>query len=214
MLKNTAINMLKNVVIVFLLVIISLLGWNQFVAKKPISFDSKADKLVIVEKIQKLGKLESLNMIIQRDVEITLDLGEINFFGLSIDKTRKQKIALTGTVSSGVDFAKARFENDKLILPSAEIFGTNINQDKTQTLIDNLSLFYRLETLGDTRRLELNELLRKKISEASLLALKQGACEADILNLANQNANIELQRLLSFGNLNIQVISSAVSVCI
>ena len=152
-------------------------------------------------------------MIIQRDVEVLLDLGEINFFGLSIDKTRKQKIALTGSVSAGIDLSKAKFENDKLILPMPEILSTQINQEKTQTMVDSLSLFYRLETLGDTRRLELNELLRKKISEASLLALKTGACESDILNLANQNANIELQRLLSFGNSTIGVVSSNTGSC-
>jgi hypothetical protein len=163
------------------------------------------DKTVIVQKVQKLSRLETVNQTMQRDVEIKIDAGALNFFNVPLlENSRIQKIAVTGTVSAGVDLNKLDQDSIKnqdgkvtVALPSPEVFNVNIIEDKTTILKDDLTLLFKFQdVLNDTRRRELNELLQQQVLKQTKKALVDAACQDDILVKAGENSKTVIQDFL------------------
>jgi hypothetical protein len=163
------------------------------------------DKTVIVQKVQKLSRLETVNQTMQRDVEIKIDAGALNFFNVPLlENIRNQKIAVTGTVSAGVDLNKLNSDSIKnqdgkvtVALPSPQVFNVNIIEDKTTILKDDLTLLFKLQdVLNDTRRREFNELLQQQVIKQTKKALVDAACQDDILVKAGENAKTVIQDFL------------------
>jgi hypothetical protein len=178
------------------------------------------DKTVIVDKIQGVNKLETTQMVIQRDIALTLDLGNVEVFGKNIERTRTQNIAITGTVAAGVDLSKLNADNVELkdntlaiTLPAPEIFNINIDEDKSRTLSDDLTLLFRLDTLTSGNKQTLNEQLQDQASKQAKEALKKGACEAQILDKANVEAEKSVKNLFLFGNLKEVTIKTTPASC-
>jgi hypothetical protein len=179
-----------------------------FPSKQVAQTTVKIDPVVIVQKIQSLSKLETVEMILTRNIDINLDLGSIDIFGFSLDKKRTQKIALTGKVVAGMDLSsltvdKIQLDKDSNLiidLPASSILYTQVDENKTQLLRDDLSLLYKFDNISDQKRLELNETLRKQVAIQTKNALSNGACEDDILVKAGENAKKEMQRLFTFSS--------------
>ncbi len=162
------------------------------------------DKIVIINKVQNLSRLETVSQTLQRDIEIELDLGDLKIFDFTLlENRRNQKIAVTGSVTAGIDLRNFNQENvkieDKTLkmdLKSPEIFNVNIIEDKTSLLKDDLSLLFRLrENLDNTKRREINEYLQKQIIKQSKLALVEAACENKILDQAGENGKKNIGEL-------------------
>ena len=181
-------------------------------SKKDNQINVTIDKTVIVQKVKSLNKLETVEELIQRDIIVELDLGKLDFFGVtSFESKRSQKVAVTGSIIAGVDLGKidpnkVKFDESKgsleIELPTPEILNISINEDKTTVLRDDLTNLYRLQTLDSTKRKDLNEQLQKQVIKQSREALRDGACNDDILNKAGNNATKSISNLFSFSNIS------------
>ena len=187
-----------------------MIGKYIFPSPKNPEFKTKFDQTVIVQKIQNLSRIEVLEMVLQRDLEVQLDLGNMDLFGLTIEKKRTQKVALTGKVVAGVDLStmtkdKIIFDSNNnltITVPSPKILYVKIDSEKTQTTRDDLTLLYKLENISDQKRLELNEILRRQLSMQSDQALLEGACKDKILNKATESTKQAISRLFAFAPIN------------
>jgi Protein of unknown function (DUF4230) len=130
---------------------------------------------------------------------------------------------LTGKVVAGNDLSELKKEdiivdaNNKITinLPAPKILYTELDQEKTQLLKDDLSPLFRIENISDSKRIELNELLRKQVSKQARVALFDGACRSDILAKAGENTKAEVIRIFTFAQINgIEVNVKGVSNCI
>ena len=198
---------------IVILVLISILLYYSINSRNP--NDGKIvvniDKTVIVEKVQKLNRLETVRSTIQRDLEISLDLGNFDLFGQRIlENKRVQKYAVTGFVSAGVDLSKLNKDkisfdekNNSITLniDSPIILFIKIDEDKTALIKDDLSILFRIQTLNDDKRKEVNEILRKQAVKQSEEALRDGACKSEILKAAGENAKSSIQNLFLFSNI-------------
>ena len=203
---------LGSVVAVF--VILGIVFIYQFFStntKKDNQINVSIDKTVIVQKVRGLNKLETVEVVIQRDLSVELDLGKVDLFGLtSFESKRIQKIAVTGNIVAGIDLSKidpnkVKFDESKssleIELPAPEILNISINEDKTTVLKDDLTALYRLQTLDATKRKDLNQELQKQVIKQSREALRDGACGDDILNKAGKNGAASISNLFAFANI-------------
>jgi hypothetical protein len=170
------------------------------------------DETVILQEVQDLSSLQVVNMIFQRDIEVELDLGNLEIAGLVLaENKRKTDVAVTGSVAAFVDLSKIQ-EGDidldseadslSLTIPAPELGIVQIDEDKTRTLRDDLTLLFQIENLNNNRRIELNELLNDQVIKQSETALKDAACDSDILGKARENAQAEVERLFLFSGLD------------
>lgn len=194
-------------IILIVIIIITIFSIN-FVFKNKANTVAIYDKTIIIEKVKSLNRLETLEMLIQRDIEITLDLGDFKVLEFSILKNKRtQKIAVTGKIVSGIDFSKldsnkvSLNQNSSLLkieLPSTEVFYINLMEDKMYILKDDMSLLFNLTNLSTSKRNELNQLFQQQVIKQSKLALLQGACEAGILEKSFIQAKNNVQNLFAF----------------
>ena len=208
-------NWLAQFGLVALTVIVTLLVvwlWQNVFHFKSVSIVPKGeqvtvvvDKLVILKEIQSEEKLQTVKQVLQREVEVTLDLGDFSVFGLTLlENKRVQKFAITGYVIAGVDLSKLG-PNDlsfdeknsqiKVRLPAPEILEVNILEEQTQILKDKITLLYNLESLNLDRRKELNEKLFQLVLKESKKSLVEAACAEQILVTAEKNASQTTKRL-------------------
>jgi hypothetical protein len=185
------------------------------------------DKTAILEKVKNISELKTIQMTFQRDIEIELDLGNVTLPLTNIvigENKRTQDIAVTGTVEAGVDLGELnedRVSVDSttgtvtIQLPPAKILNVSIDEDKTRTLNDDLTLFFRLQNLDQDRQRELNEELYDQVVKQSRTALVISACEADVLEVATTNARADINNLfLLVSDVNtIQINSDPVGEC-
>ncbi len=129
--------------LVALTAVITLVGvfvWQNLFNPKTVSIIPKGeqvtvvvDKLVILKGIQSQEKLQNVKQVLQREVEVTLDLGDFSVFGLTLlENKRVQKFAITGYVVAGIDLSKLQPEDIsfddknkqiKVRLPASRGFG-------------------------------------------------------------------------------------------
>jgi hypothetical protein len=207
MLKDFKFFTIVFLILIFLLVA-GIFVWKIDTSNTKNQIDVKIDKTVIVEKVKALNKLETAEVLVQRDVQITLDLGNFELFGKPLlENKRTQKVAVTGTVVAGVDFSKINdsqitYDTSKnsidMNLPSSEVFAVNLNEDKTYTLKDDLTLLFSLYNLSSSNRNELNQELQKQVTKQSKKALLEGACKDGIITKANEEAKNSIKRLFTF----------------
>lgn len=183
------------------LAIIAILGYSFYALSglnKTQKINVYVDETVILEKIQNLEKLETVSMTLQRDFEIVLENKDFSIFGLTLlENKRTQTIAVTGTVVAGVDLSliqkddiKISAEDKKMTLklPPPTILSINILEDKTRLLKDDWTTLFTLSNLTSAKKIEVQEILLQQAIKQSKNVLSQSACEADILDLANQNS--------------------------
>jgi hypothetical protein len=180
-------------------------------SKKDNQINVTIDKTVIVQKVRSLNRLETVEVVIQRDLSVELDLGKVDLFGLtSFESKRTQKIAVTGNVVAGIDLSKidadkVKFDENnnslEIELPAPEILNISINEDKTAVLKDDLTALYRLQTLDASKRKDLNQELQKQVIKQSREALRDGACGDNVLNKAGQNGTNSIANLFAFANI-------------
>jgi len=163
------------------------------------------DKTVIVQKVQKLSKLETIDQTMQRDIQIEINSGDLKFFDVTLlQNKRTQKVAATGTVTAGVDLNKLSSDNIKVVnnevtvdLPAPEIFNVNIIEDKTTILKDDLTLLFRLQDiLNNSKRVELNDILQQQVIKQIKNGLVDAACQDNILDKAGENSKSTISDLL------------------
>jgi hypothetical protein len=170
------------------------------------------DETAILEKIKNISELKTIQMTFQRDIEIELDLGNVTLplTNIVIGETKRtQSIAVTGTVEAGVDLSELNEDRVTvngqdntvaIVLPPAKILNVSIDEDKTRTLNDNFSLFFRLQNLDQNRERQLNEELFDQVIKQSRNALVISACEANILDTAATNAQADINNLFLLAN--------------
>lgn len=207
MIKNIKFFTITFLILAFLVVAILFL-WKFDQNSSQNKIEVKIDKTVIVQKVKALNKLETTEIWIQRDLEVTLDLGKFELFGVQLlQNKRTQKIAVTGKVVAGVDFSKVssdkiNYDSAKnsiaMELPTSEVFSVNLQEDKMYILKDDLSLLFSLYNLSTSNRNELNQELQKQVIKQSKLALLDGACEDGIIQKANAEAQNNLKNLFIF----------------
>ncbi|MEM1312448.1 MAG: DUF4230 domain-containing protein [Patescibacteria group bacterium] len=163
------------------------------------------DKTVIVQRVKKLSRLETVSQTMQRDIEVQIDAGALNFFNVPLfENTRVQKIAVTGSVTAGVDLNQLSQESIKnqegkvtVDLPQSQVFNVNIIEDKTTILQDDLTLLFKFQdVLNDNRRREFNQLLQQQVIKQAKAALVDAACEDNILVKAGENSKTIIEELL------------------
>ncbi len=199
---------LKTISITILSIIaIVLVGYAGFIITKDYYSNKdqvtvKIDKTVIIKEVRQISKLETVKQIMQRDIEVTLDLGDLEVFGWSLlEKKHTRKVAVTGDITAGIDLAKIR-EGDIILsedkktltinLPAPEILGVNIMEDKTNIVNDDLTFLFKLNNLSAEKRVEAEDELSRQIMKSQKTALIDGACQKDssgknVLNFANEN---------------------------
>jgi hypothetical protein len=169
------------------------------------------DDTVILNEIQELSDLKVINMIFQRDIEVELDLGNLEIAGITIAENRRTtEVAVTGSVSASVPLSEISaddivLDSDasriEIAVPAPQLDTIVIDEDKTRTLSDDLTLLFQLENLNNNRRIELNETLNDQVIKQSETALQDAACQAEILDMAQENAEAEIQRLFLFSGI-------------
>ena len=175
------------------------------------------DKTVIVQKIQNLSRLETVQMTIQRDVKVELNAGSLSFYGKDLlqDKATTD-YAVTGSVSAGIDLSGLKSENVKLEnegkkisleLPSPKILSIQINEDKTKITSEDFSFLFNVKNLDPNRRKEMRDELQRQASKQAKEALRDGACSDEILKKASENAKESLKNLFLFSNVEEVVIT-------
>lgn len=223
-----------SIIIVTISIIFSgLFVWQNFFQQKytqDISESGKdkftvtVDKTVIIQQVQELQKLETIKQIIQREISVTIDLGELEFFGVSVlENKRTQEFLITGYVTAGIDLSLVTAEDIKVSstekevlirLPSPQILEVNIIEDQSRILREEITMLYNLETLNTDRRKELNELLFQKVIGESRRALVNASCQDEILLKAQTNATDSMQKL--FGKIfseNFYIETTSASSC-
>ncbi len=211
------LNIITTIILTVLVVLSVLFVWQNFFQNNSQTNSSKnrdqftvvIDKMVILQEVQALERLETVRQTMQREVEVTIDLGDLAVFGHTIlENKRTQKFSITGYVIAGIDlsgFSSEDIELDtdtkkiKINIPAPEIFDANILEDQTRILQERITVLYNLETLNPDRRKELNEQLLQLVIRESKKSLVNAACESNILELAEQNASQSMQKL--FGSI-------------
>lgn len=224
MLKN--IKFILTLITVIVVVIAGTFVFFKFseAGKRTLGINVQIDKTVILEKIQKLNRLETVEAIFQRDLTIELDLGNFELFGKTIlENKRKQTFAITGSVSAGVDLAKLNQNNIKvdninrkieITLPSPEIISVQPNPERLRVLKDEVTLLFKLETINENRKNELSETLTKQLLSQSKKAMREAACTDNILQKANDNAQEGIKNLFALTDFSdIQVNVTPASQC-
>lgn len=205
------------------LVIIALSGlaiflgfnWNK---KNDNTVKVTIDKTVIVQKIQNIAKLETIEMTVQRDLAVELDAGGLSFFGTEVfnDKA-KTDYAVTGSIIAGVDLNNLKsdqvsFENNskKLVitLPASQILAISINEDKTKITKQDFSALFNIKNLSPARRQEMQDIMQRQAIKQSREALREGACSDNILDKASDNAKQAIKNLFIFADLDEVVINT------
>lgn len=177
------------------------------------------DETVIIDRFQELSTLQTASVIVQRDIEVELDLGTFEFQGIPLlDSKKSQKLAATGRVIAGVDLSKIEPEmvtleegNLMISLPEPEILAIELDESKTTLLREDWTLLFSVESFIGGRRQELNEKLRDQVAEQTRASLLDGACEADILGKANEGAQESITNLFLFADLESIEVNTSVS---
>jgi len=196
---------LTTIGIIFIVIIITAIGTifvENYIKKDQSQVTVNIDKVVIVQEVKKLSKLETIKQVMQRDVEVTLNMGDFTAFGWTLlENKHTQKVAATGDVTAGIDLSKIKdgdvvISDDKktltITLPAPEILAVNTIEDKTNIIKDDLTLLFRLSSLSADKRLEAENLLKKQIDTAQKTAMVDAACaknsdNKNVLDLANDS---------------------------
>jgi len=212
--------------IIALLVVVSVIGFSAyyFIFRRSETAEGQVkvtiDRIAIINKVQNLKRLETVRETIQRDVEIELDLGDFKIFDFKIAENKlKQKFAITGYVSAGIDLDKFQAQNlnvdNKNLtfnLPEPEILNVSILEDKTSLVKDDLTLLFKVQDLtNDTRRREVNEFLQKQAQKQGKQALVSAACDNQILDKAGENSKGAIRSLITnvnYDQLNVEVLKA------
>ncbi len=210
---------------ILVLVLLGVLGFliynnNSKVENKPdeISVETKPDRVAIIEKVRNLNRLETYQETIQRDVEITVDFGEIKVFDITLFQNRQvHEVAVTGKITAGTDLSNFSEENVEisedgktltLKVPTSEIFGAELISEKTRILSEDLSILLKTnQIVNDDVRMELNDKFQQELNSGGKQAIVNASCENNILDKANKNAELNLQTIFGFlGFENVEVI--------
>lgn len=175
------------------------------------------DKTVIVQKVQNIAKLQTIEMTVQRDLKVELDAGGLSFFGTEVfnDKATTE-YAVTGSIIAGVDLKNLQpdqvvLENDSkkltITLPASQILAININEDKTKIINQDFTALFNIKNLSPSRRQEMQDLMQRQALKQSKEALRDGACTDNILDKANQNAKDIIKNLFLFADLEAVIVN-------
>ncbi len=224
-------SVLLTILITVIIIFAGLFVWQNFFDGPPLiptdggdQFTVTVDKTAIVQEVQNLERLETVRQVIQRNIQVTIDLGDLEIFGLNLlENKRTQEFSFTGFVTAGIDLADVRAEDIELSseerqvlirLPAPEIFESGIIEDQTTILREEITVLYNLETLDDERRRELNDQLFQLVLTESRKALVDAACADNILVTAEENADESMEKL--FGTIlsqNFQVETTSAASC-
>lgn len=175
------------------------------------------DRTVIVQRIQELSRLETVEMVIQRDLTIELNAAGLSFYGRELlqDKATTE-YAVTGFVVAGVDLSTLNqdqviLDNEKRILTlnlnSPKILSIQLDEEKTKITSQDFTFLFNVRNLDQNRRREMQDELQRQVIKQSREALKDGACNDDILNKAGENAKVAIKNLFLFSNLEDVVVN-------
>lgn len=217
--KNLQAFLITTVIVILLGVAIFLgFNWNK---QNQNTVNVKLDKTVIVQKIQNIAKLETVEMTIQRDLTIELDAGGLSFFGTEVfnDKATTE-YAVTGTVIAGIDLSglnndQVILENESkkltLTLPASQILAISINEDKTKITKQDFSALFNIKNLSPARRQEMQDIMQRQALKQSREALRDGACSDNILAKASDNAKETIKNLFLFADIEEVVVNVTAS---
>jgi hypothetical protein len=186
---------------------------NSAVKDKEDKINVKIDKTVILEQIKKVNKLETVSQAIQRDFEVQLESEDLDIFGLKIlDSSRKQKFAVTGVVSAGIDLSKLTSEDVimtenqvTITIPKPEIMNINLVEDKIFLLNDESTFLFNLQNLNSNTSKSRTQILQQQLIKQGKQSVLDGACSNKILEMANQNAKESMQELFLLVNQDLQI---------
>jgi len=194
------------------------LTWNSQTDSSTVS--AEFDKIAIIQAVQKQSRLETVTTTVQRNLVVTLDLGDFSVFNFSIlQNNRQQEISATAKVGAGIDLSLMK--NDDFIfdeasktvvltLPAPKVFYVEIIPEQTDLLKDDATFLFQFQTfLNNQQKDALNEYLFQQVILQSKTATKQAACADDILGKANKNAIDSLTNLLkSSGVENVKIVTT------
>ncbi len=163
------------------------------------------DSATIIKEVKQLGRLETVSFTLEKIIDggTQGNVFEEFLFGDKI------LLIANGEVIAGVDFTKLdskkiKVEQQKvyLELPAPEIFSVILNQEQTRVYDRSTGLL----TKG-------NKNLESEAREEAAQKIEQAACEAKILDKANQNAQEQVQVLLKALGFKQVVIQTSVADC-
>lgn len=173
------------IVIISILFIAVLFNWQQFFPSA--KYLAHHDQSAVIKEIQTLGRLETTQFTMEKVID--LETGG-NSFEQFLFGDRILLIAY-GQVIAGVDLSRVtteqvQVEGNQLILnlPKTEIFVSDLNEDKTRVYDRQKGLL----TKGDTQ-------LESAARQEAEKVIRNAACEGDILTIAAENAQKQLETL-------------------
>ncbi len=161
----------------------------------------------VLTKIQELNRLETMAFHIDTVVHSEK---QGNWYKLWQDH-EKGLFIVKGQVVAGVDLSKldasdvtVSADGQKMIvdLPAAEVFSTQISNIQ---VYDHQRGWMNLEPLDNN--------LLQQAQNAAKVQIQQSACQAKILQLANDNASKQMTQLFSLTKMDITIRSQAVKHC-
>jgi len=199
-------------------------SWTDEETSQADSVTAEFDRVAIIQAVQQQARLETVTTTVQRDVTVTLNLGDFQLFDFTLlESKRQQEISATARVGAGVDLSimnEDDFDFDEetqtatLTLPAPEVFYVEIIEDQTDLLRDDATTLFFFQTfLNQDQKDDLNEYLFQQVLQQSKIATKQAACADDILQKASKNAIEAITSLLESSGFNMVKVETTPGVC-
>jgi len=228
--KNSISNLILVIIILILLLLLLFGGfWIYDSAFNEESNDEKLtvniDETVIVTEVKKLNILNTIEVTNQREFEFENESNDLEVFGLPIlESFRSQKFIVNVKVTAGVDLSQLKEEDVQidnqnqvitLQIPASQVTSVSLIEDKIYLLDDQSSFLYNVQNLNTEVNKSRTEKLQKDLISNGRTAGLDGACEDDILEKASENAEQDLQQILSLipSDYTIQINSSTAEEC-
>lgn len=160
----------------------------------------------IIQRVQELNEMRTIEETIQTDMEIELDLGDFKILNFSLfQNKKKQQIEVTGKVTGGVDLSGINEENSevdeenrkiKMTLPAPEILSVELIPDKTRILDEDLSILLKTRSAVSAElEEEINNKMFQNANEQGKDILVKLACEDEILEKSKEKARDNLTQI-------------------
>lgn len=218
------------IIIITIILTIAILIWAyfRFAPTSNLSQDRlviNIDKTAILEQVRQLEVLNTVEQTLQRDFEVRLESQDLEFFGVKIlESNRSQKFAVTGSVNAGIDLSQLQLEDVvfnqenntiQITTPAPKVTAINLLEDKIYLINDRSSFLFNVQNLNPETSRDRTQQLQQELIRTGNTALLDAACNNQILETANLNAQESLKNLflLVQADFEIEIITTPADNC-